>query len=390
MTSNTPHVAVVLPFKERYSPGLAGAIALNVDQLARFSGWRTSVLGMGDEAPLPGGTFVPVRPRYVTTKISQALVTGWEAVFYFEGLRRRLRSLSPDVIRVHNRPLMAAMLQRAFPGVPVILVLDNDPCSMKEINTPRRARVLHELAGVVPISKWIGQRLFEVAPDLDRAKTAIIYNVIECAAIHEVGHDTDALMAGKEDLALFVGRINGAKGALPFVEAVTPLLASHPGWTAVAIGAFHMGSRSLDNPSDYQKRFLAAVGKAGPQLRFLGPRPYDETMAWMRRARILAIPSRHKEAFARVAVEGMFNGAALIACTRGGALPEIAPLESGALHIADESAAAIGPALAQLMADPADCRRRGARGHRYALANYHPEKVGAAIDAFQARCRERT
>lgn len=378
-----PHVVDVIPFKERYSVTAAGAIALCVNQLAGVSKARTTVLGRAVSDPLEHGRLQVVRPFYGTWRLGAAYVMGFEALFYFEGVRRALRRMDADVIHVHNRPLLAVMLQRAFPATPVVLFLHNDPMSMKELRPPKSiAARLPELAGIVALSDWIRDRLYEAAPEARKARVRLIYNVVDCPAAHLPDDAMAARFDAKEKLALFVGRINGGKGALPFAEAMAPLLAEHPDWQAVAIGGFQMGTTSLADPTDYQRRFLAAAEAAGPRFRFLGPRPYEEVTDWMLRARILAIPSRHKEAFARVAVEGMFGGDALVICTKGGALPEIAPESAGALHIPEETADVLGPALRRLMADPADCRIRGETGRAHALTHYHPAAVGAAIDAF--------
>lgn len=373
------HVIDVIPFKERYSVTTAGAIALCVDQLAGVSGARTTVFGTGVDDPLQAARLRPVRSFFFTTRLAAAYVMGWEALFYFEGVRRALRAEKPDVIQVHNRPLLAVMLQREFPDVPVFLFLHNDPMSMKELRPPKNiGGSLHELAGIVALSAWIEQRLYEAAPAVPREIVHRIPNVVDCAAARE---SDETIFAAKEKIALFVGRITGGKGATAFAEAAARVLPDFPDWKAVALGSFQIGSTDCSAPNDYQRRFLAAVA-SHPAISFLGPRPFAETMDWMRRAEILAIPSTHAEAFARVAVEGMMNGDALIACRKGGALPEVAPEEAGALHIDDATPEEIAAALRLLMADDAGRAARARQGRAFAARRYAPAGVAAMIAAM--------
>ncbi|PWR21223.1 glycosyltransferase family 4 protein [Zavarzinia aquatilis] len=379
--ASPPHVVDVIPFKERYSVTTAGAIALCVDQLAGVSKARTTVFGTAVADPLQTARLQSVRPFFFTTRLAAAYVMGWEALFYFEGVRRALRAARPDVIQVHNRPLLAVMLQKEFPDIPVFLFLHNDPMSMKELRPPKNiGGSLHRLAGIVALSDWIEQRLYEAAPAVPRDLVHRIPNVVDCAAAAETD---EAILAAKERVALFVGRINGGKGAAAFAEAAARVLPDFPDWKAVAIGAFQIGTTDCSHPSDYQRSFLAAVA-SHPNIAFLGPRPFPETMDWMRRAAILAIPSRHAEAFARVAVEGMMNGDALIVCKKGGALPEVAPEASGALHIEDATVDEIADALRRLMADDQDRLARARQGRAYAASHYAPAAVAAMIEAMYA------
>ncbi len=378
------HVVSVLPFKERYSRSAAAAVALCVDQLAGASRSRTTVLGTACDDPRGNATLVPVGPWWLTFRFAAAFGMGWQALFYFQGVQRRIRRLKPDVIHVHNRPLLAVMLQRAFAPVPVILFLHNDPLSMRELFSPRTMLTrLDEVAGIVAISEWVRRRLYQAVPEQKLDAVRLIPNVVDCPAAHLPADGFDALWAAKEKIILFVGRIGGGKGALPFVEAMAKLLPDLPGWRAAVIGGFQIGSTAVDDPSTYQNKFAAALKLAGDRVAFLGPRPYAETMEWMRRAQILAVPSRVEEAFARVAVEGMFNGMALAVCRQGGALPEVAPEAAGALHFDLCEAAQIAAAVRALARDDADRRARARLGFDYARTHYDPARAAAAVDGFQ-------
>ncbi|PWR20808.1 glycosyltransferase family 4 protein [Zavarzinia compransoris] len=379
MPAAPPHVVDVIPFKERYSATAAGAIALCVDQMAAVTAARTTVLGRACADPLPGGRFRPVRSFFLTYRFAAAYVMGWEALFYFEGVLRALKREKPDIIQVHNRPLLAVMLQRAFPKVPVFLFLHNDPMEMRELRPPKNiGSQLKVLAGVVALSGWIENRLYEAVPKVPRGLVHRIGNVVDCPAAHE---DEAGLFAAKEKLILFVGRITGGKGPLAFAEAMVRLLDDYPGWRALCLGGFRMGTTDCSKPDGYQQQFLDTVARH-QRLEFLGPRPFPETMEQMRKAAILAVPSRHHEAFARVGVEGMFAGAAMIVCKKGGALPEVVPEASGALHIDDATTAEIEAATRRLLDDDAERTRRARLGRAYALDHYAPASVGRRIDAL--------
>jgi hypothetical protein len=149
-----PSVAIVLPYREYFSPGAAGALALLVRRLATWREGFAPVV-IGPPPPTPPFTEVPFRP---------ARATWWPpanaARRYGHAVARLIAAEPPALIEVHNRPELALFLARRFPKIPVSLFLNNDPQGMRDAKTPaERTRLLHTLAAVANSSAWLRGRL---------------------------------------------------------------------------------------------------------------------------------------------------------------------------------------------------------------------------------------
>ncbi|KXV74282.1 hexosyltransferase, partial [Gluconobacter japonicus] len=97
-------VLTVLPPRESYAEGHAGAIALLVSRLAQ-PGDRITGKAITD-VPLPGGSFVPLA------------ISGWplpQRLKYGMACLSEARDFKPDLIEVHNRPDLALFLSRFAP-----------------------------------------------------------------------------------------------------------------------------------------------------------------------------------------------------------------------------------------------------------------------------------
>nr|WP_282572161.1 glycosyltransferase family 4 protein [Roseomonas acroporae] len=338
-----------MPPKEGFSEGRAGAIALIVRDLAAASppGWQTTVLGAAsDSPPYPGLRFLPVRPGPLLRLL------GSNAAYAAAALRA-LRRDRPDVVEVHNRPDVALRLARGLPGVPVVLVLHNDPRGMRRARTPdERRALLGRLGAVCCVSGHILDRL---TGDLAAGGTGAPPGR---ALVMHNGLRLDTLpppSAERGKVLLFVGRLAADKGADTFVRACALALPDMPGWRAAVIGADRFRADSPETPFTAALRPLAA--SAG--IDMLGFRNNAETLAALSRAAVAAVPSRWHDPYPRVAQEALACGAVLVTTRRGG-LPELAG--DAAVYVDHEDPASLAAAFRRLAGDPALRAALSARG----------------------------
>ena len=337
-----PAVAIVLPYREYFSPGSSGALGLLVHRLAT---WRDHFAPrvIGPPPPTPPFDDVPF----------QAARAGWwppanTARRYGHAAARLLAADPPALIEVHNRPELALFLARKLPGIPVSLFLNNDPQGMRNARTPaERAELLRRLAIVATCSAYLRGRLLDgvAAPSND---PVVLHNWLDL-------HEVPAAPAEREPTILFAGRVVADKGADTFVAACAQALPHLPGWRAVMIGADRFGPNSPDTPWLQKLRPQAAA--AGVEM--LGYQPHVAVMAAMARAAIVVVPSRWPEPFGLTALEAMAAGAALLCAPRGG-LPEVFG-ETG-IAIDPEDPASLAATLRALAADPARRAELGAAG----------------------------
>ncbi len=285
--------AIILPPREMFSEGGAGAVALLVRQLAQ--GDDAVVYGMPTAAPFADGRFQAVAPAWRLANM---------AMRYAAGLLAALRRAKPSTIEVHNRPDIALYLAARMPGTPVMLFLHNDPQGMRGAKTPvERGVLLRRLARVATVSEYLRTLLVEGvagAPDV-----AVFPNFVDLAAMPK---------PLPEQTILFAGRVVADKGADGFVAACALALPQLPGWRAEMIGADRFGANSPETP--FLRALRPEAAKAGVMMA--GWKPHREVLAAMAGAAIVVVPSRWPEPFGLAALEAMACGAAVLCSPRGG------------------------------------------------------------------------
>ncbi len=341
---------MVLPAKEHFTPGAMGAVSLVVRDMLRATKGQADCTVIGAPPggpPTDGAGFIAADPHPLAR-----LLLG-QARAYAGAVARACRAAAPQLVEVHNRPDLALALARRLRGMPVALVLHNDPQGMRFARSPaQRAALLRRLAAIACVSGYLRSRLLQGIDDAALAERAhVLPNGIDLGALPAPAEQRDQRF-------LFIGRLTADKGFDSFVRAAAIALPQLPGWQAAAIGADRFGPDSPETPFIRAIRPQAAA--AGVQL--LGYLPNAETMAALSRAAILVMPSRWPEPFGRVAQEAQACGAALIASTRGG-LPEAAG--EAAVIIDPEDPAAIAVAMLRLAGDAALRDRLTAGGHAW-------------------------
>jgi glycosyltransferase involved in cell wall biosynthesis len=183
---------------------------------------------------------------------------------------------------------------------------------------------------------------------------------------------------------LFLGRLSGEKGAADLLDALA--VAGDPPFEIAG-----------DGPDDLNLRDQARrLGLAN--TRFLGRLDRPEVDAALRRAGYVVVPSRSDETASLAAIEALAAGRALVA-TRVGGLPELAADGRGEA-VPPQDPAALGAAIARVVADPGRVASQGraaaafaaaelsANAHRSALQSLYADLVAARVGHDDPRPRE--
>jgi UDP-glucose:(glucosyl)LPS alpha-1,2-glucosyltransferase len=329
--ANDPLVAVILPPREGFGPGRAGALGLLARRYATTPGFRTLVIGgQQDGPPFPEVSFQAIRPA--------AWWPGNVNLRFVAAMVGTLRRARPALIEVHNRPEIALALARMFPRTPVGLLLNNDPTDMRAARSPEaRTRLLRRLRPVMTASEYVRTRFME-GVDPDAGEIQVLHNCIDLAAV-------PPLPAERDNLILFAGRVVPDKAPDSFIAACALALPSLPGWRAEIIGADGMSATSRE--TDYVRRIKAQAASAG--VIMTGYRDHPLVLEAMTRAAIVIVPSRWNEPFGLTALEAIACGAPLIVSPRGG-LPEVAG--DAAVYANPDAPDEIAAAILALAADP--------------------------------------
>ena len=301
-------LAIVLPHSEAFQNTGAGAISICVRDGAAASGLasRIKVLGEAVAQPFDAARFLPVSPA-----------SWWRGRYtarYIQGVIRILRELSPAYIEIHNRPVYVAALRKAFPDIPILFYIHNDPRTLRGIRAvAERARCLEQVSAVVCVSAFIRRLMLEGIEDHPQAgKVRVVLN----------GVDTATLVPNqrKRREIIFVGRLSPQKGGLLFAQAAFQLKERLPDWRFVLVGARSFAKPTLD--SDYEQQVIAAMKRLGAQGEITGYLSHKEVSERFKDAAIAVTPSQWDEPLGLVILEAMSAGCAVVASRRGG-IPEL-------------------------------------------------------------------
>ncbi len=214
-----------------------------------------------------------------------------------------------------------------------------------------KRRLLRHAAASIAISR-------AVADDLD-TPSVVIPNTYRDHLFRELPG-----VARERDL-VFLGRLVSDKGLDLLIDALALLAAQglRPKLTVIGEGP--------ERPRvEERARQLGVVA----QVELTGVRQGEELVRLLNRHRVLVVPSRYREPFGIVALEGIACGCLVVGSEGGGLKDAIGPC---GLTFPNGDAAALAAALARALTDPevASTLRRGAAAH---LAAHGTEAVALA------------
>ncbi|HXU06924.1 MAG TPA: glycosyltransferase family 4 protein [Polyangia bacterium] len=249
----------------------------------------------------------------------------------------------------------AVALGRAL-GVPTVVKLhgsDMDVLSKRPALRQQLAWALPKAARVVAVSRALADQAAELG--VSRERIDIVTNGVDgelfrprdrAAARAELGRAGDT-----RKWILFVGRVEGDKGALELAPAFMKVAAANPDAALVLVG---------------NGKARAAVEEMlrplGDRVVFAGARPFAEIPVWMGACDLLTLPSHH-EGTPNVLLEALAAGRRVVA-TRVGGIPDVIHRPELGVLVPARDADALATALGEVLATPYDGAAVAALGAR--------------------------
>ena len=360
----SPKIVIALPLREGFGPAHFGAIALCVRDFTEHSRFRqqTQIFGGVDVEPFADMPYQPLSFR--------ARWLGSQNRAYAKALLIQLQTLQPELLEIHNRPLLLRYVRAGGWHGKIALHLHNDPQSMRDAKTPtQRQKLLQRCAAVYCVSDYIRQRLLEGVTE-GHDKVHVIYNGLARIDNQET----------KQKTILFVGRFQPEKGALDIARALEAVLPDYPDWRGIFIGA---ARHQPDAPVNaYERQVMDALRSVESQIEMRGYCSHEETMLATKQAMIAVVPSQWNEAFGRTALEAMACGCATISSTKGG-LKEVVGDAGAAYALSQVSPLELERALRDVIENPQHCRNLQRKGQQRALA-FSINNVTQTLDDVRA------
>ena len=287
-------IAILLPYKENFSPEYPGAVSLFVNETSKISRYKKNIIVFGNT-----NFKKKYNLRYLNIDlIKNPLIS--QTKEYVRKFSRIQKKYNVSLIEVHNRPSYILQLKNIIPDKIFSLYFHNDPLSMDGSKTiEERKKLLKICYKIIFNSNWSKKRFLEGLENkfVNSNKLVVFFQSAKKNEISILNH--------KQNWITFVGKLNRAKGYDIFVKTINRILNKYPNWKAKVIG-------------DEKREKIILNHKNADVLGFLG---HDEVLKIFKKTSIAVACSRWEEPFGRTSLEASASGCAVVITNKGG-LPE--------------------------------------------------------------------
>ena len=291
-------------------------------------------------------------------------------------LARRMKAVRPDVVHLHTSHAHAlGGLAARWAGKPVVVVSRRVDFSIYRRSFLRMNgwKYRHGLDRIVCVSDAVRDVLRK--DGLDPARLSVVKSAVDPTRVRAAARvDVRARLGLPKDarLVLAVGALVEHKGHRHLVEALPALRAAAPGVRVVVAG---------EGPLRAELEARAQALGVADALVLAGQ--VDDLAGWFAGVDAFAMPSV-EEGLGTSVLDALAAGLPVVA-SRAGGIPEMIEDGVGGLLVPPADAAALGAALARVLADPALAARLGGAGRKRVDAEFHVDRmVDETIAVYRA------
>ncbi len=283
-------IAILLPYKEDYTPKYSGAVSIHVSSLLNYSKFKSSTTIYGNSK---SGKYLTKNFHNISVK---SKILSSNNKIYLNKFIDIIKLKNYDLLEIHNRPSYFKTLKENL-KTKIIIYFHNDPLTLSGSKTHNERLDLIEKCNFIFFnSKWTKKQFFKDLKEQNYlGKFAICYQSTKKTKVN---------FLKKEKLISFVGKLNTAKGYDIFGKSIIKILDQFPEWKSIVIG---------DEPREkhiFQHK----------NLRILNFQKNDYVLNVLKKTSIFVACSKWEEPFGRSSLEASSMGCATIITNRGGLL----------------------------------------------------------------------
>ncbi len=287
-------IAILLPYKENFSPEYPGAVSLFVNETSKISRYKKNIIVFGNT-----NYKKKFKLKYININLLKNPLIS-QTKEYVRKFSKIQDKYNCSLIEVHNRPSYILQLSKIIPKKIFSLYFHNDPLSMDGSKTiEERKKLLKICYKIIFNSNWSKKRFLEGLENkfVNSNKLVVFFQSAKKNNI--------SIINQKRNWITFVGKLNKAKGYDIFAKTINRILNKYPDWKAKIIG-------------DEKREKIPLNHKNADVLGFL---PHEDVLRIFKKTSIAVACSRWEEPFGRTSLEASASGCAVIITNKGG-LPE--------------------------------------------------------------------
>jgi spore coat protein SA len=385
-----PTVALIGPELFPIPPIRGGAAELFIEKTAAcLKTWQPVVIGVSDPE-LPGHE---VRGGVEYFRIP---LTGWRRWLYSRyrhyfpvydrEVARIVSRVQPDLIHVHNRPLLARYLKEHLnPGIPLILHMHN-------LNESLGKREGPDPKTIIPVEGFIGCSRFVVERETSRLGAGarlrrVVYNGVEGGSFASrwendarVSRAREPHYLTDEPTVLFVGKLRESKGVHILLAAMERVWQSLPLAVLVLVGGTEFGRGRTMRETPFLKDLRQQIARARGRVHLTGFIPPADMPGAYLLGDVFVGPSQIEEGLGLVFLEAAAAGLPVIASRQGGIPEVVRDGETGLLLARKDDAVELADKIIGLLRQQEWRKRLGQQGREWVLKKFSWEKIARVLE----------
>ena len=281
-------IAILLPFKEDYSPKYAGAVSIHVSNTLKYSKFKKTTIVFGNTN----------KKKYLTNnfkniKVSPNILSSNNKKYLQKFINLNINN-SPHIVEIHNRPSYVNTIKDKLESK-IILYFHNNPITISGSKTVNdRLSLLKKCEYIFFNSNWTKNQFFQEINENDYiSKYGICFQSTKKTTVN---------IKNKQKIISFVGKLNTAKGYDIFGQSIIKILNEYPDWKSVVVG---------DEP---RERHIFKH----KNLKIYNFRENSFVLNLLKKSSIFVACSRWEEPFGRASLEASSLACATIITNRGG------------------------------------------------------------------------
>ncbi len=218
-------IAILLPYKENFSPEYPGAVSLFVNETSKKSKYKKNIIVFGNTEYKKKFNI-----KYTNINLNKKILTSQTKIYVNKFITLQ-KKYDISIIEVHNRPSYINQLSENIPKKIFSLYFHNDPLSMDGSKTVQeRKRLLKICYKIIFNSNWSKKRFLEGLENkfVNSNKLAVFFQSAKKEKL--------SIVKEKKNWITFVGKLNKAKGYDIFADSIKKILNKFPDWRAKIIG----------------------------------------------------------------------------------------------------------------------------------------------------------